>query len=311
MTGFHHQPVMLREVLTALDPQPGQWYLDGTLGGGAHAEAVLERNAPNGRLLGCDRDPEALGASTARLERFRDRIDLRLGDYADVGSWVPASQCRGALLDLGVSSPQLDTPARGFSFREDGPLDMRFNPATGHPAADWVNQAGADTLASIFRDYGDEPEARRIARAIEKERQHRPFATTRQLADFIARTIPRRTTAIHPATRCFQALRLVTNDEPGSLSRGLPALWNVLRPGGRLVVLTFHSGEDRIVKQFGQSLAKDYDIEGPVDIPELRHPRPPQLRWIGRKPQTPAPDELAANPRARSAKLRVMEKLPL
>jgi len=311
VTEFNHQPVMLREVLAALDPKPGRWVLDGTLGGGAHAEAVLERNAPAGRLLGCDRDPDALRASNARLARFKDRTDLRLGDFADVATWVPPASCQAALLDLGVSSPQLDTPARGFSFRDDGPLDMRLNPGAGRPAADWVNLASADSLARIFRDLADEPDARRIARAIERERQHHPFTSTRQLADFIARTAPRRSSAIHPATRCFQALRMATNDELGSLLRGLPAVWHTLRPGGRLVVLTFHSGEDRIVKHFGQRLARNYDLDGPVDVPDFRRPRPPQLRWIGRKPQTPTTEELTANPRARSAKLRVMEKLPL
>lgn len=300
---------MLEEVLVALRPRAGGVYADGTIGGGGHAEAILERSSPSGWLHGCDRDPDAVAAAKARLCRFEGRWEIRPGNYAELSSWVAASSCDGVLLDLGMNSFQLDEAGRGFSFRLDGPLDMRFDPQTGLTAAELVNTAAVGDLARIFRDLGEERQAWRVARAIERDRPSRPFARTRQLAELLERLMPRAGRPIHPATRVFQALRMAVNDELGSLQRGLWAAWNSLKVGGHLAVITFHSGEDRLVKRFGQALEKDYEVPGEVDVPELRRPRAPQLRWVGRKPLRPGAAETAANPRARSAQLRVMEKL--
>jgi 16S rRNA (cytosine1402-N4)-methyltransferase len=215
----------------------------------------------------------------------------------------------GVLLDLGVSSPQLDSPERGFSFQQEGPLDMRMDTRQELTAADLVNRLGADELAKMFWELGEEPQARRLARAIERERQQQPFRTTRRLAGLIERLSPRHGRRIHPATRVFQALRMAVNDEMGSLDRGLDAAVKILKPGGRLAVITFHSLEDRRVKAFGREHARDYIFPGETDVPELRQPYTPELKWVQRKAVTPGAAELAENPRSRSARLRVMEKI--
>jgi 16S rRNA (cytosine1402-N4)-methyltransferase len=212
------------------------------------------------------------------------------------------------LLDLGVSSPQLDTAARGFSFQQDGPLDMRMDTRQPLTAAELVNTASAEELAGLFWELGGERDARRFARALAREREHRRFETTRQLAGLIERLAPRHGKKTHPATRVFQALRLAVNDEIGSLQRGLAGALKLLRPGGRLAVITFHSLEDRVVKDFGRARARDYTFTGGVDVPELREPRAPELKWVSRKAVKPGAAELADNPRSRSAQLRVMEK---
>jgi len=212
-------------------------------------------------------------------------------------------------LDLGVSSPQLDEAERGFSFQHDGPLDMRMDARQSLTAAELVNNLDAAGLARILWEWGGEPQARRLARAMEAERRLAPFKTTGQLAAFVERLAPRRGKRTHPATAVFQALRLAVNDEPGSLERGLAAAMKVLKSGGRLVVITFHSLEDRLVKQFGRARARDYEFDGPVDVPELRRPRVPELRWVERRAVKPGAAELADNPRSRSAQLRVMEKI--
>lgn len=309
MVSYEHRSVLVDEVVAALQPRPGGRYVDGTLGGGGHAEALLRAAGGTAWLFGCDRDPEAIAAAGRRLAGFAGRYELRRGAFEFVADWLPAGSCDGAVIDLGVSSAQLDVAARGFSFQQDGPLSMQMGPGEGPTAADLVNQWSVDELARLFAELGDERQAWRIARAIGRERTRTVFRTTRQLAELIERVVPRRGQAVHPATRVFQALRMAVNDELGTLERGLPALWKVLRPSARLACLTFHSGEARVVKAFGQRWARDYEVTGPVDVPELRQPRPAALRWVTRRPITPTAAEQAANPRARSAQLRVMEKL--
>lgn len=301
--------MLLAEVLAALRPRPGGRYADGTLGGGGHAEAILGASGPDGWLAGCDRDPWAIEAAGRRLARFAGRFELRLGNFAELAAWVPAASCDGVLLDLGVSSPQLDAAERGFSFQQDGPLDMRMGAGAGRTAAEWVNESSADELARLFRDWGDEPHARRIARAIVERRGASPFATTRQLAGLIETVCPRRGQRSHPATRVFLALRMAVNDELGCLARGLAGAVSLLKPAARLAVITFHSVEDRAVKVFGNERARDYAVPGTVDVPELRVPKAPELRWVSRKAVRPGARELAENPRSRSAQLRVLEKL--
>lgn len=300
---------MVEEVLAALGPKPGGTFADGTLGSGGHATAILRASAPTGWLFGCDRDGDALDAACGRLTaEFAGQFELRRGNFTELPDWVPAGGCDGVLLDLGVSSPQLDRAERGFSFQQDGPLDMRMDARQALTAADLINSASAEELMRIFWDYGDEPDARRMARAIEHDRQMQRFTTTRQLAELLERIAPRHGRKAHPATRVFQALRIAVNDEIGSLRRGLTGAVRLLKPGGRLAVITFHSLEDRVVKEFGREQARDYVVPGDVDVPELRQPRAPVVRLVTRKAICASDAEVAANPRARSAQLRVMEK---
>jgi 16S rRNA (cytosine1402-N4)-methyltransferase len=306
---FFHKPVLVAEVLQALQPQAGGRYVDGTVGGGNHARAILEASSPDGWLYGCDRDPSALAAAAELLAPFTGRLALRQINFAELAAWIAPGECDGVLLDLGVSSAQLDQAERGFSFQKDGPLDMRMDPGQRTSAADLVNSLSDADLAQIFWEYGQETQSRRFAKAIVKDRQARRFETTRQLAQLIERLSPRRGQARHPATQVFQALRIAVNNEWSSLRSGLAAALSILKPGGRLAVITFHSLEDRIVKEFGREKARDYNFEGPLDVPELRRPALPQLRWVHRKSIKPGEAEVAANPRARSAQLRVMEKI--
>jgi 16S rRNA (cytosine1402-N4)-methyltransferase len=301
---------MAAEVLTALKPIPGGRYADGTVGGAGHAAAMLAASSPNGWLSGCDRDGVAVEAAERRLEEiFAGRFEIRRGNFAEMADWIPAASCDGVLLDLGVSSPQLDSPERGFSFQQDGPLDMRMDGRQQLTAADLVNGADADQLAQIFWEYGGERESRRFARAIIHDRGQKKFETTRQLAELIERISPRAGRRAHPATKVFQALRIAVNDEIGSLKRGLKAAVKILKPGGRLAVITFHSLEDRVVKEFGRERTRDYTFGGEVDVPELRQPRAPEMKWATRKAISPGEAELRENPRSRSAQLRVLEKL--
>lgn len=299
---------MLAEVLEALKPRPGGRYADGTLGGAGHSAAMLAASAPTGWLYGCDRDGVALAAANERLAEFAGRFELRRGNFAELADWVPAGSCEGVLLDLGVSSPQLDEPGRGFSFMQDGPLDMRMDTRQELTAAELVNRAGADELATLFWELADERNSRRYARAIVQDREKNPFRMTRQLAELIQRLTPgyHRT---HPATKVFQALRLAVNDELGSLKRGLEGALKILKPGGRLAVITFHSIEDRVVKEFGRARARDYECPGGTDVPELRIPRTPEVRIVTRKAVPPSALEVEQNTRARSAQLRVLEKI--
>ncbi len=300
---------MVAEVLAALKARPGGKFADGTLGGGGHAAAILAASSPNGWIFGCDRDGDAVEAARKRLAEFAGRFEIRQGNYADLAEMLPPESCDGIVLDLGTSSHQLDTAQRGFSVIRDGPLDMRFDARQETTAADLVNGLGADELAKIFWELGDEPDSRRIARAIELDRRQRPFTTTGQLAELIERLNPRRGKKTHPATLVFQSLRLAVNGELESLKRGLDAAMKVLKPGGRLAVLSFHSIEDRIVKDYAREKSREYAVDGPVDVPELRQPKTPELRWVQRRAMKPGPEELAANARSRSAQLRVMEKI--
>jgi 16S rRNA (cytosine1402-N4)-methyltransferase len=310
VSDFNHQSVMAAEVLAALRPSPGGRYVDGTVGGAGHAARILAASSPAGWLWGCDRDGVAVEVACRRLgEAYAGRFEVRRGNFSELADWVPAASCDGVLLDLGVSSPQVDCAERGFSFQQEGPLDMRMDDRQLRTAADLVNDLSADDLATVFWEYGDERDSRRFARAIVHDRGQRKFATTRQLAELIERLAPRHGKKSHPATRVFQALRIAVNDEIGSLKRGLAAAVDVLKPGGRLAVITFHSLEDRMVKEFGRDQTRDYTFRGGVDVPELREPCVPVLKWVSRKAVLPGAAELAENPRSRSAQLRVLEKI--
>jgi len=300
---------MMSEVLQALQLRPGGRYADGTLGLGGHAAAILAASSPDGWLYGTERDGDAFETAKQRLAQFAGRFEVRRGNFVDLPDWVPAQSCDGLLLDLGVSSVQLDTAARGFSFQQDGPLDMRMDTRQPTTAATLVNELEAEELARIFWNFGGERDARRFARAIVSDREKRRFETTRQLAQLIERLAPRRGRKAHPATKVFQSLRLATNDELGSLKRGLDGALRLLRPGGRLAVLTFHSVEDALVKNFGRVHAMNYTFTGEVDVPELRVPRKPDLKLVTRKAIKTSETEIVANPRSRSAQLRVFERV--
>jgi len=297
---------MVEEVLEALRPRDGGLYVDGTVGLGGHAAAILRASAPGGRLIGIDRDESALEAARERLAEFAGRFELRHGNFSEVA--IERGSCDGVLLDLGVSSPQLDQAERGFSFQQEGPLDMRMDRGQSVTAAELVNGWDERELAKIFRELGDEPQAMRFARAIARERERERFETTTQLARLLERLSPRRGSKRHPATRVFQALRIAVNDEGRSLGSGLAAACTCLRTGGRLAVITFHSLEDRIVKEFGRVKTRDYTFDGDVDVPELRRPATPDMKWVQRKAIQPGEKEVQKNPRARSAQLRVLEK---
>jgi 16S rRNA (cytosine1402-N4)-methyltransferase len=309
VTEFIHEPVLLEEVLLALQPAAGRLYVDGTVGGGGHAEAILEASGPGGRLVGFDRDDWALAAAARRLKRFGDRLELHREPFAGLAKCLVKASCDGVLLDLGVSSPQLDEAERGFSFQVEGPLDMRMDRRQPVSAAQLVNELEAGELATIFWELGGERRSRRIARAIVEQRDMQRIETTLQLADTVERACPRRGARTHPATGVFQALRMAVNDELGQVQAGLDAAWSVLKPGGCLAVITFHSGEDRLVKQFSRRLAKPYTVRGDVDVPELREPREPLARELSRKAIKPSDAEVGRNPRSRSAQMRAMEKL--
>ncbi len=299
---------MVAEVLAALRPHPGGHYADGTIGGAGHAASILAASSPTGWVSGCDRDGVAVETAQKRLaEKFAGRFEIRRGNYSEMAEWIPAASCDGVLLDLGVSSPQLESAERGFSFQYDGPLDMRMDDRQRLTAAELVNNLAAEELATIFWEFGGERDSRRFAKAIVHDRVSRKFETTKQLAELIGRLAPRQGKKSHPATKVFQALRIAVNDEIGSLKRGLEAAVKILKPGGRLAVITFHSLEDRLVKEFGREKTRDYTFSGGVDVPELRQPRVPEMKWVSRRAILPGEVELRENPRARSAQLRVLE----
>ncbi len=303
-----HEPVLREEVLDLLQPAPGRVFLDGTLGGGGHAESLLAAGA---KVVGLDRDRESLAHASERLASYGERfvpVQANFADAPGVPAVLAAAPYDGALLDLGVSSHQLDTPERGFSFRNDGPLDMRMDPSAGEPAALLVNSADESELTRLFREFGEEPQARRVARAIVAERERLPFTRTGQLAALIEKVLGRRG-RVHPATRVFQALRIAVNDELGSLRRALVAIPPLLKAGARFVIITFHSLEDRAVKTIFRAGSERW-----LDRPEWPAPRPnPDWRFrdLTRKPVAAGTEEINRNPRARSARLRAVEILPM
>lgn len=294
---FHHVPVLPAQVLEGLAPRAGGRYIDGTLGGGGHAALVLEASGPDGQLLGIDTDPAALAAAQARLPHFGPRLSVVRGNFRAIGELARAAgfaPVDGILLDLGVSSHQLDTVGRGFSFQADAPLDMRLDPDGPQTAADLVNTLPESDLADILYHYGEERASRRIARFIGEARRRQPLARTGELAELVVRAMGGRRGKIHPATRTFQALRIAVNGELESLEQALPQAVELLAPGGRLAVIAFHSLEDRIVKHF-------FRAEASGDTP--------RLRLITKKPLEADEAEQQHNPRSRSAKLRVAERV--
>ena len=297
-----HVPVLLQEVLEGLAVVPGSIVVDCTFGRGGHARALLERAGANGRVVAIDRDPDAVRAGSAlrnpRLELVHARFDAVRNVCNERGL---AGRVDGVLFDLGVSSPQLEDAARGFSFRRPGPLDMRMDPGDGEPLGEWLARAPERELAGVIAKLGEERHARRIARAIARAR---PFATTTELAAAVERAAPVRESSVHPATRTFQAFRIHVNREIECLETALPAALDVLRPGGRLAVISFHSLEDRTAKRFLR--AESREMPGPRGLPAAQAPR---LRIVVGRTR-PSPNEIAANPRARSAVLRVAERLP-
>ncbi len=286
-----HVPVLLEETLELLAVSPGGLWVDGTLGLGGHAEAVLRATAPDGRLVGFDRDQEALERAGARLGPFGARVRLEHADYREIPQRLGDELASGILLDLGVSSLQLDDAERGFSFQREGPLDMRMDRSARGTAAELVNRMRESELADLIHEYGEEPFSRRIARAIVRAREAEPIETTTRLAEIVRRAAPRsRRPGFHPATRTFQALRIRTNRELDGLGEAIPRAAACLRSGGRLVVIAFHSLEDRAVKQAFRSLAGC------------------GFSLLTRKPLRPGEAELRKNPRARSARLRALRR---
>ena len=306
---YEHVPVLPTEVLQALQPEDGGRYADGTIGGGGHAAMILEASKTGGWLGGSDRDGAAVEAASSRLAPYAGRFEIRKGSFASLADWIEPGSLDGVLLDLGVSSPQLDWPDRGFSLLQDGPLDMRMDMEQHLTAANIVNGETEKKLADIIWRLGDERESRKIAKAIVRARERNEIRTTKELTDIVETVKPRRGKKTHPATKVFQALRIEVNNEFGELNQGLKSVSSLLKEGGRLAVITFHSGEDRIVKDYGRVETRDYDVLGEEDVPALRIDRPPRMRWVNRKAICATEEELAANPRARSAQLRVLEKL--
>ncbi|MBC7979819.1 MAG: 16S rRNA (cytosine(1402)-N(4))-methyltransferase RsmH [Armatimonadetes bacterium] len=301
----YHLPVLANEVVQYMDARLGKFIIDGTLGGGGHSELLLETGA---RVLGVDRDPEALAHAGQRLGRFASRFSTYQGNFSEIPDYAGKSGelADGLLLDLGVSSRQLDSAPRGFSFMREGPLDMRMGPTTALTAASLVNTWSESEIARILFTFGEEPRARRIAAAIVKQRDHNPFATTTELAACIEKAIGRNS-RIHPATRAFQAIRMAVNEELESLSSILSSASKILKPGGRLLIITFHSLEDRMVKRFLRHHSQPY-----IDDPTWTSARPNpdcQFQLLSKKAIAPSTREISANPRARSAKLRVAQLL--
>jgi 16S rRNA (cytosine1402-N4)-methyltransferase len=305
-----HTPVLAAEALEGLALEAGGYYVDATFGRGGHSALILQALGREGRLLALDRDPQAIEAGR---RRFADEMRLTLvhAPFAELGALVPAHAhdrpCRGVLFDLGVSSPQLDDPQRGFSFRADGPLDMRMDPTRGTPVSAWLARAGLDEIRQVIATFGEERFARRVAQAIVNAREQAPLTRTAQLAEIVSGAVRTREPGKHPATRTFQALRMYINDELGQIGHGLAAALKVLGPGGRLAAISFHSLEDRAVKDFMQR-------ESQVDpalrrLPVVPIQARPRLAIVGRKIR-PSEAEIERNPRARSALLRVAARLP-
>ena len=302
-----HQPVLYQEIIHALQPKSPGLYIDCTVGAGGHARGILEACSPEGRLLGLDLDPQALALAREYLAPYGERIQLVQASFVSLEELLQEhgwEAVQGIVLDLGVSSMQLDTPERGFSFQFDGPLDMRFGPGSGMSAADLVNTLSEVELANILFQYGQERSSRRIAQAILRAR---PITTTRELAELIVKVAGRTSKRIHPATRTFQALRIAVNDELNAIAQVLPQAQRLLAPGGRLAVIAFHSLEDRLVKEFMRRECKDCLCPPRQLVCTCGHVA--TLKEVSRKPIQPGDEEIRVNPRARSARLRVVEKI--
>ena len=312
MSGFHHIPILRDTVVSLLAPQRGGTFVDGTLGGGGHAEAVLERLPEGGRLYGIDRDGAAIEAASLRLARFGEAFTSIRGNFFDMKRLLAGQgvmEADGILLDLGVSSHQLDTPERGFSYHEDAPLDMRMDPSAPLSAYDVVNGYPAEALARIIREYGEERYAMRVANAIVREREKAPLDSTVRLAEIVKRAMPApaRREQQHPARRTFQALRIEVNGELAGLSDALTDAHDLLRSGGMFAVITFHSLEDRIVKQAFKTFENPCTCDPRAPICTCG--KKPTARMLTKKPIVAEEAELKENPRARSAKLRAIQKL--
>ena len=304
-----HTPVLVEEALAALALRPGGLYVDATFGRGGHTARILEALGPDGEIVAIDRDPAAIAAGRARFAH-EARLHLVHGEFAELATLVRAqtarTHCDGALFDFGVASPQLDDAARGFSFSKDGPLDMRMDPTRGQPVSAWLARASGDEMRHVIATLGEERFAGGIAREIVRTREAQPLTRTSALAALVARVVRTREPGKHPATRTFQALRIWVNDELGQIERGLAQALDLLAPGGRLVAVSFHSGEDRLVKDFMRRHSEPDPIF--AGLPQLPPQAQPRLRRIGRK-QRASLDEIRANPRARSALLRVAERI--
>ena len=315
-----HIPVLADEVIQFLQPKNQGFYVDGTVGLGGHAAIILQKSAPKGFLLGIDLDSEALAVAEQRLHEYKERVTLVDGNFAHLDRLPQLSQglgqtetmipqIDGILLDLGVSSLQLDTPARGFSFTHSGPLDMRMDASQSLSAAHVVNRHPEDVLATIFTQFGEERWSKKIARQIVHARKRRSLSTTGQLAEIVLDAIPPKSTGwrIHPATRVFQALRIYVNDELKNLHAGICCAASALKPGGRLCIISFHSLEDRIVKEQFRALSRACICPPKTPICVCQHT--PTLQILTKRPIAPTPDEIRRNPRSRSAKLRVAMKI--
>ena len=307
MNDSPHLPVLYKEIIHALQPKQGGRYVDGTLGAGGHARGILEACAPDGQLLGLDVDPQALAIARETLAPYEHRAHLAQASYTTLSTQLENLQwdsVDGIMLDLGASSMQFDTPERGFSFMQDAPLDMRFGPYAIQTAADIVNTFEERELADLIYEYGQDRDSRKIARAIVKAR---PLHTTRELVAAIEAVSPRRGDRVHPATKTFQALRIAVNEELSSIKTVLPQVVAGLRSGGRLAVISFHSLEDRIVKEFIREQSKD--LVNPPYEQIYKIERKAVIKEVNRKPITASDEEIKENPRARSAKLRIAEKI--
>ncbi len=307
LDGLDHQPVLYQFIIEVLRPTSGGKYIDGTVGSGGHAAGILSASSPDGKLLGLDLDPSAIELARQRLQPFNERAIVVQSSYTTMQDQVDKlgwDQVDGILIDLGVSSMQLDQPTRGFSFRESAPLDMRFNPNNPMTAGMIVNEYPEEEISRIIWEYGEDRLSRRIARAIVN---HRPIETTTQLARVITDASGHKFQPIHPATRTFQALRIAVNDELKGLEKVIPMAINLLKVGGRLAVISFHSLEDRIVKTRFRTESKDCICQTDQIICTCNHKA--SIKEITRKPVIPGDEEIAQNPRARSAKLRIVEKL--
>lgn len=310
--GFYHVPVMLKETVDSLIKKADGCYVDGTIGGAGHSKEILSRLNEHGRLIGIDRDENALKAAASRLDEYKDRVTLIHSNFSNIKYVLQSLEIEkidGMLLDLGVSSPQLDNPERGFSYMNDAPLDMRMDTESNITAADIINKSTEEELKNIIKEYGEERWASRIASFIVREREKHPISTTFELVDIIKSAIPAaaRREGPHPAKRTFQAIRIAVNRELDEIKNAIPDIVDVLNPGGRVCIITFHSLEDRIVKETFKKLANPCTC--PPELPVCVCNNKPKITIITRKPIVPGEKELEENPRARSAKLRVAERL--